>query len=221
MRPRLACVLLLLGALLLAGCGSSKSTSSTASTAPATSSTATNSSGGAIGPEGMPLETGPPLAPASTTAQGQTVDGIRCAPSEQVLYHIHSHLQVYVNGQSRVLPPAIGMVDPVAQQTPEGPFYGAAGCYYWLHVHAADGVIHVESPIQRIYTLGNFFDVWRQPLTSTQVGPATGKVTAFMNGKPWTASPRAIPLESHFVIQLDVGTPLVPFHNVSFAGTQL
>ena len=48
----------------------------------------------------------------------------------------------------------------------------AAGgqCIYWLHTHAPDGVIHIESPTQRIYTLGNFFDEWRQPLSANQVG---------------------------------------------------
>ena len=29
----------------------------------------------------------------------------------------------------------------------------------WLHTHAADGIVHIESPVDRTYTLGNFFDV--------------------------------------------------------------
>ncbi len=95
------------------------------------------------------------------------VDGIQCAPLEQLAYHIHVHLQVYVDGHPRYLPPAIGMIHPVAQQTANGPFYGAGKCYYWLHVHAGDGIIHIESPTQKIYTLGDFFDEWRQPLTAT------------------------------------------------------
>jgi hypothetical protein len=42
-----------------------------------------------------------------------------------------------------------------------------------------------------------------------------------VNGKSWTKSPRAIPLESHEVIQVDVGSPAVPFHNVSWTGSGL
>jgi hypothetical protein len=173
------------------------------------------------GPETIPLEQGPELAPASTTSPGNTVDGIQCAPIEQLAYHIHAHLQVYVGGQPRTLPGAIGLLGPVAQDTAYGPFYGAQRCYYWLHTHTSDGVIHVESPTQRVYTLGDFFNEWRQPLSSHQVASASGPVTAFVNGKRWTASPTSIPLLPHAVIQLDVGSPLVPFQSISFAGSGL
>ena len=224
----------LASAALLAACGgSSASTSSQAaasssasSTSPTTASSMTATTSAAAGktqpgPEGIPLEQGPDLAPAGTTSQGSTVDGVQCAPIEQLAYHIHAHLQVYVNGQPRALPAAIGMVGPVAQQTPYGPFYGAQQCYYWLHTHASDGIIHIESPTARVYTLGNFFDEWNQPLSGTQVAGDKGKVTAFVNDKPWTKSPRDVPLVPHESIQLDVGTPTVAPHEISFAGTNL
>jgi len=149
------------------------------------------------------------------------VDGIQCAPIEQLAYHIHAHLQVYVDGQPRELPPAIGLVGPVSQQSANGPFYGAQRCYYWLHVHTGDGVIHIESPTARIYTLGDFFDEWRQPLSRTQVAGASGPVTAYINGRKWAKSPRDIPLVPHAAVQLDVGKPIVPFHGISWAGTGL
>jgi hypothetical protein len=128
---------------------------------------------------------------------------------------------VYVQGQPRALPAAIGLIGPVAQQTAYGPFYGAQQCYYWLHTHTSDGIIHIESPTKRIYTLGNFFDEWRQPLSSTQVASAKGKVSAFLNGKRWKQNPRTIPLLPHASIQLDVGAPTVAPKIISFAGTNL
>jgi hypothetical protein len=161
----------------------------------------------AEGPEGIAVQTGPVLAPASTAANGAPVDGIRCDASEQVAYHIHSHLLVFVNGQPRSLPYGIGLVAPVAQDTGLGTFAHADRCYYWLHVHAGDGIIHIESPTQQTYTLGQFFALWRQPLSSGAVGPATGAVTAYVNGKPFTGDPGTIPLKNHEDIQLDVGTP--------------
>jgi hypothetical protein len=207
-------------ALAAAGCGSSShTTASTPHTTAAT--TATTQAPSQPGPEGIPLEQGSQLAPASSTSPGNAVDGIQCAPIEQLAYHIHAHLQVYVNGQPRALPGAIGLLSPVPQQTAAGPFYGAQRCYYWLHTHTNDGVIHIESPTRRIYTLGNFFNEWRQPLSAGQVASATGAVTAFINGKRWTGSPASIPLNPHAAIQLDVGSPVVPFQPVSFAGTQL
>ena len=208
-----AIVLPLAVALMVAGCGSSSHNSS------ATSTSATNA--GTPGPEGIPLEQGPALATPTTTATSGTIDGIQCAPLEQLAYHIHAHLQVYVDGQPRSLPAGIGLILPVGQQTARGPFYGASQCYWWLHTHASDGIVHIESPTTHIYTLGNFFDEWRQPLTRDQVGPAKGTLSIFVNGKRFTGSPREIPLQPHAVIQIDVGSPVVPFQNVSFAGTQL
>jgi hypothetical protein len=218
MPTRVRILPLLVSVLLLAGCGSSSS--STASSASSSSSTASSGSAAALGFEGVPIEQGPALAPASTTQTGP-VAGIQCGATEQLAYHIHAHLAVFVNGTPRSLPAGIGIPGSVTEQTAEGPVAAGGQCIYWLHTHAPDGVIHVESPTQRIYTLGNFFDEWHQPLSGNQVGTATGKVTAFVNGKPWTKDPRSIPLIPHAVIQLSVGTPVVAFHNISWAQTQL
>ncbi|MDQ2760348.1 MAG: hypothetical protein M3Y17_07915 [Actinomycetota bacterium] len=48
-----------------------------------------------------------------------------------------------------------------------------------------------------------------------------GKVTAFVNGKPWTRDPRSIPLTPHAVIQLDVGAPVVGAQPMFWSQTQL
>ncbi|MBV9416494.1 MAG: hypothetical protein JO363_16040 [Solirubrobacterales bacterium] len=228
---RACTTMLLAAACLLAGCGGAASSSSSSASSPttttATAGAATTATASAspsqqpLGPEGIPLEAGPPLAPASSTTPGTPVDGVQCAPIEQLVYHIHSHLLVYADGQPRELPAAIGLLGPVAQETTAGPFYGAQQCYYWLHTHTSDGIIHIESPSKRVYTLGNFFDEWRQPLSATQVASVQGKVTAFLNGKRWTRDPRVIPLLPHGLIQLDVGSPIVAPQPISFAGTNL
>jgi hypothetical protein len=147
------------------------------------------------------------LASTDGQGQGQPVDGISCDTSEQVVYHIHAHLAVYTNGEARIIPEGIGIVPPTeVVQTSAGPFVAAGKCFYWLHSHTADGIIHVESPSQRVYTLGNYFDIWNQPLSATQVGPAHGQVTAYVDGQPFTGDPRSIPLNVHALIQLDVGS---------------
>jgi hypothetical protein len=183
--------------------------------------TAGHAFSGPPGPEGVPLEVGTLLAPADTAATGQTVNNIQCDASEQVVYHVHTRLTVYVNGVLRPLPAGIGIVSPVAQETADGPFYGASRCYYWLHVHAQDGVIHIESPSVRKYTLGDFFAIWRQPLSSTQVGPVTGKLTVFVNGRRYQTDPASIPLGSHEDVQIDVGNPVVAPQTIDWAATGL
>jgi hypothetical protein len=224
MRKLLPLLALLVGALLIAGCGSGSSSSSSrpasSSSGATSSSTAASSAAAQIGFEGIPIEQGAEIAPASTTQTG-VVDGIRCGSSEQLAYHIHAHLAVYVNGASRTLPAGIGIPGSQTEQSAEGPVAVGGQCIYWLHTHAPDGVIHVESPTQRIYTLGDFFHEWHQPLSANRVGSAAGRVTALVNGKLWTKSPTAIPLVPHAVIQLSVGTPVAAFKPLSWSGTQL
>jgi hypothetical protein len=176
---------------------------------------------GPLGPESVPVPNAPALAGTSSAATGQTVDGISCQTSEQTVFHIHTHLTVFVNGQQRQVPAAIGILGAVAQQTPVGPFIGSGTCFYFLHTHAADGIIHIESPVQRTYTLGDFFDVWGQPLSPDQAGPAKGKVTVIINGKVYTGNPRNAPLGSHENLQLEVGTPLVAPMTINWAKTGL
>jgi hypothetical protein len=186
-----------------------------------TSDVATSVLTGPAGPEGIVLEEGQLLAPASTAATGQTVDGIQCDSSEQVAYHIHAHLTVYVNGALRPIPAGIGIVAPVAQQSANGVFDSASQCYYWLHVHAQDGIIHVESPNQSNYTLGQFFAIWQQPLSANQIGPAKGTLTVFVNGVRYTGNPANIPLKSHEDIQVDVGTPAPAAQRIDWSKSQL
>jgi hypothetical protein len=217
---------LLIGAVLLAGCGSSNSSSSTTQSSSGSNTTSTSSSTtsgsksqGQLGFEGIPIQNGAAVAPASTTQTG-TVNGIQCGSKEELAYHIHAHLTVFDNGQARSIPGGIGIPGSQVVQTTQGPVASGGQCIYWLHTHAPDGVIHIESPTQRIYSLGDFFDEWHQPLSATQVGDVKGKVSAVVNGKPWTKSIRAIPLDPHQVIQLNVGSP-VPFGTVNWSGTGL
>jgi hypothetical protein len=171
---------------------------------------------GPNGPEDVPIPNAPALIGTTTKATGQSVDSISCSTSEQTLFHIHAHLTVFVNGQPRQIPYGIGIPDAVTTATKVGPFVGSGKCFYWLHTHAADGIIHIESPVHRSYTLGEFFDEWGQPLGPDQVGPASGHVTAIYNGKVFQGDPRNIPLTAHAQIQLEVGKPLVAPESITF-----
>ena len=171
---------------------------------------------GSPGAEGVPAPAASALAGTATAATGQAVDGISCQTGEQSLFHIHAHLTIFVNGTARQVPAAIGIPGAQAQSTANGPFIAAGTCFYWLHTHAPDGIIHIESPVHRTFTLGNFFDEWGQPLGTDRVGPATGHVVAIYNGQVYLGNPRDIPLTAHAQIQLEVGKPLVAPEQVTF-----
>lgn len=176
---------------------------------------------GPEGPERIPIPAAAALAGPAATTTGQRIDGIGCQTSEQTLFHIHAHLSIFVHGSPRQVPAGIGIPGARAQQSPAGPFIETGTCFYWLHTHAADGVIHIESPVQRTYTLGNFFDEWGQPLGPGQAGPAQGHVSALYNGQVYQGNPRNIPLTKHAQIQLEVGTPLIAPVTVSWTPSGL
>ena len=172
---------------------------------------------GPLGPEGVPIPHAVALAPPRSLANGQQIDGISCQVSEQVLFHIHAHLTILVDGAPRQVPAGIGIAPPYqVQQTASGKFISGAPCFMWLHTHSPDGIIHTESPMQRTYTLGDFFDIWGQPLSRVRVGPARGLVTALFDGHVYTGNPRQIPLLAHAQIQLEVGTPVLAPEHITF-----
>jgi hypothetical protein len=158
------------------------------------------------------------LAPAGVPT-GRPIDGIGVGGMEQPLYHIHVHLAVYVDGVRRVVPYGIGIVGPYTlAHTAVGPFVTSGRAYYWTHTHDETGIIHVESPVAKTFTLGGFFAVWGQPLTASQVGPAAGSVTAYVDGRRYTGDPAAITLTEREIVQLDVGTDVAP-QPYTFPGT--
>jgi hypothetical protein len=167
------------------------------------------------GPETIPVPSGPKLATLINAATGQPVDGVQCQAGEQTVVHVHTHLTIFVNGKAQVIPYGIGIPGFQAVSTSSGPFVQTGTCFYWLHVHANDGIIHIESPsTTQTFTLGEFFSEWGIPLSKTQVGPATGNVTVFFTtpGKKaalYTGDPNNLPLGDHYQIQLMVGTPIV------------
>lgn len=171
---------------------------------------------GPSGPEGVSIPAAPELAAGGTAPAGSSIDGIQCQGAEQVLFHIHAHLTVFVGGAARRVPYGIGVPGAQVSATPAGPYVAAGDCFYWLHTHAADGIIHIESPVSRTYTLGNLFDAWGEKLSRTQVGAARGHVSAFYDGRLFRANPRQIPLTRHAQIQLEVGRPLVAPVQISF-----
>jgi hypothetical protein len=172
---------------------------------------------GARGAEGVPVPAAPALAPAGSPGPGQSVDGISCQTGEQTLFHVHTHLTVFVDGKPRQVPQGVGIAPPrQVQQSGAGRFVASGACFSWLHTHASDGIVHIESPVKRSFTLGNFFDVWGQPLGPDQVGPVNGPVTAFYNGRHYIGNPQNIPLGNDVQIQLDVGRPLVAPEKINF-----
>jgi hypothetical protein len=152
------------------------------------------------------------LAPVWNGLTGQTVDGVAANTIEQLAYHIHAHLAIYVNGKPMTVPAGVGITTPWQTETePDGSLWIDSGShFYYLHTHTTDGIIHIESPTQTTYKLGQFFAEWNQPLSTSQVGPSKGSVITYVDGKKFTGDPSSITLSAHTVIQLDIGQDVAP-----------
>jgi hypothetical protein len=139
-----------------------------------------------------------PRARAQNLFSGLAIDGIRCEASEGVAEHLHTDLQLFGRGRSVEIPAGIGM--------PAG-----ANCLYWLHTHNSDGIVHIESPVVRTFTLGDFFDIWGEPLSRTEAAqlkaPRGAALLITVNGKRWTRDPRSIPLRDREQIVIQNGPP--------------
>lgn len=176
---------------------------------------------GPLGSELVPIPNAPRLAaPASKATANKDINGIKCERNARLVFHEHAHVTLFVNGKARRIPAGIGIWPPLGPQNYRNGQFGvtAENCISWLSTRYADGLIHVESSIQRSFVLGDFFTVWGQPLSRVRVGPARGAVTAIVDGDVWTGDPRRIPLRRHSQIQLEVGKPLIAPHSIEFPG---
>ncbi|HYY90118.1 MAG TPA: hypothetical protein VFA49_15070, partial [Chloroflexota bacterium] len=140
----------------------------------------------------------PPWPLPADPIAGAKAAGLNIAPMEGSALHIHSHLDVLVNGQKVTVPGNLG-IDRSGAQLAE------------LHTHDDTGIIHIESPSKnKQFTLGEVFSEWNVRLTATQIGglttDATHTLTAYVDGKPQTGDPASIQLTAHREIALVYGT---------------
>jgi hypothetical protein len=147
--------------------------------------------------------------------------GVPCDSLEHTQVHYHAALQIVYQGIVHPIPQNIGIVTDSS---------GNPTCYYWLHVHPANtDTIHIESPANQTFTLGQFFQVWStwskaqggpaQPLDATHVSTIAltpdQKLVVYIDlqdgkgAQVYTGDPKTIVLKAHEVITLEITPPEV------------
>lgn len=137
----------------------------------------------------------------------QAVNGITCDTQEHTdptSVHFHAHLSILYQGTDVTIPDSIGIPHDKS-------------CIYWMHTHGADGVIHVEAPQAKAktFTLGEFFEIWEKPLSTTKVADFTlapdQKLIVYIDGKrqPDGFDPSTIKVTAHEQIVLEITPPVV------------
>jgi hypothetical protein len=165
-----------------------------------------------------PAEAAPwplPSDPMSLARQA----GLTPGTHEFFTYHVHAHLNIFVNGRPVRVPAGIGIdiADPGVRRGEAG---GSASygyirlcqqpCISPLHTHDVTGMIHIEAPAKTKFTLGQFFREWGVRLDHSCVGgycQPGAKVVVFVDGERHRGNPAAIGLASHEEIAVVIGTP--------------
>lgn len=145
--------------------------------------------------------------------------GLRPEVKESLTFHVHAHLDVFVNGTPVVVPAGIGINtdDPGVKKFPEadgstsyGGIQGCAKpCISPLHTHDISGILHTESATPRPNTLGQFFVEWGvrldQSCVATFCRPTPTAI--YIDGVAYRGDRRAIQLTDHREIAIVIGTP--------------
>jgi hypothetical protein len=148
-----------------------------------------------------------------TGGQGQKIDNLlECHGFINETFHIHVHLSIFdPTGTQIMVPWGIGFVPPYTFDRDSDEIVGAT-CGYNLHTHDRSGVIHDEAKTDLHLTLGNVFDVWGMPLSTTNVAGYTGtvwvKIVEPGVNMPWsdTIDPRTIVLTDKEQVTLASGS---------------
>jgi len=105
--------------------------------------------------------------PGSTADVGPAAYPYPCLPNEGTAQHIHPYVRIVVDGDAITIPAYVGIRD-----------VGGTACFEPVHTHDASGILHIESvsPTQ-LFTLGDFFAIWRDTYRTAEVRNATVPVS--------------------------------------------
>jgi hypothetical protein len=142
------------------------------------------------------LQTSAPPWPSESSLLSQRLQpsGLDALSMEGTALHHHEHLDLFVNGHRVTVPALIGIDE-------------RAGFLTELHTHDPSGIIHVESPVQRSFTLGQFFCEWGVKLSANCLGRYRGELAWWVNGRRVHGNPARLPLRQHQEIVIAAGRP--------------
>ncbi|MEK9177319.1 MAG: hypothetical protein AAB923_03405 [Patescibacteria group bacterium] len=122
--------------------------------------------------------------------------GFPALPDPGTALRLRQHLDIYVNGESVVIPAGIGV-------------HTAAGFMAPVHTRDTSGVIHIASDRIRDFNLGELFDVWGVRFDGRCIGSYCAdkehSLFVYVNGNPVMGDPRKALLEANQEIVIVYG----------------
>jgi hypothetical protein len=140
----------------------------------------------------------PPWPAPADAAAAVRAAGLPMLTAEGNVEHIHAHLDIRVDGNPIEVPADIGIDQTRGSISP-------------LHTHDASGVVHIESPVKRQFTVGELFSEWDVSLSESNIGALRASsdksLRVFVNGVPQSGNPAATIFNAHDEIAVVYGTP--------------
>lgn len=91
---------------------------------------------------------------SATLSKSNREIALACTNDMATRFHIHTNLEILINEEKQIIPTDVGV---------------NSACMNALHTHDMNGVIHVESPQERDFTLSDFFAVWGKTYSKDQI----------------------------------------------------
>lgn len=174
-----------------------------------------------LGDVGSPRDTKAPWTAPDNPMELTCAAGLVPENAEFLQYHVHAHLDVFVDGKPVLVPAGIGIdldnPDTIADKSDNGLVIGAGlkqecskPCISPLHTHDLSGLLHTETKTPSPNTLGQFFTEWAVKLTPDCIGayckPKT-PIKIYVDGNVETGDPSDIELSDRREIAIVIGTP--------------
>jgi hypothetical protein len=142
---------------------------------------------------------------------GSAIGSFNCVVNPPDTYSVRAHLSILVNNELQSVPRYVGAAPS-----------GLTHCFYPIHTDDASGRIHVVSAAAGTFTLGQFFQIWGQPLTNSNIAGVSGlpievyitdgTTSTKVEEADWTN----IELKDHRLITIELGTPLTEIPNFTW-----
>jgi len=164
-----------------------------------------------LAPEVIDLTDGHPVGTPrwpDPQTDGSPIGRFNCVINPPQALEFRAHLSILVNNEPQRVPLYLG----ASRQPP-------THCFYAIHTHDASGRIHVTPAAPGTFTLGDLFEIWRQPLSNTNIAGITGlPIEIFVTDDGTTVKVEdydwsAIELRPHREITIAIGTPLAEVPN--------
>lgn len=150
---------------------------------------------------------------ATTIVADAPIDDIPCEQVGSAVDRPYCDLTLIDHGRPVVLPAGIGLLS--------SPTIPGGRCSYDLRTRTSSGVVRVKIPTARVYTLGQFCDIWSQ---AARVNPTSvddtfirrlrattaDAIHVYVGGTDSGSDYRGVTLADHELITVEIGAPLTP-----------